>query len=501
MYINWLVDHTPGVDGRLQDISYLLGATFQILDRLVKDYESLGLMNKDIRYRFINPLVTAIAQGPPVSREELRGSMYDVYAAELEDETGPLRPPVHADTTPQENSETEGQDHHQQGPGLVFPEISTDARVNTEANGTLPQNHIHRPTPVSISRPANGIARTGFDAHRGMEEQLEQEFPTEPPHTAPHQDSEYSGSGYVSDYEPTEVISSGEFNRCWTCSRQANDADARAEAERLHNTEYSDRGVHNPQSNSDISQRDRSHSVESSDSYVEDPGALFLGPEPTDHELHEDLHRYYGTEAVTSNETIDEEDEDMRTLSQEISEVMELVQPEEDEDAWVISENPYEHYQPVDDFTVYHRSDSHDRDRRRGHHQRAHHDTHHRGRAGSNMLSTFVARMEALVQMRQFELENPHASDTQRARVYHSHLPRHARHAASDPFFIPAREVPRDEFARPIEVPRNPSPAQVERGRTESPLLPPLPHEPATVNPWETFRRAWMQERQRLGFR
>ncbi|KAL4749131.1 hypothetical protein BDW72DRAFT_214336 [Aspergillus terricola var. indicus] len=63
MYNNYLVEHMPNVPPNLQRLSYLLNATYNMLGQMIRDYEALGKINRDIGDRFIRPVVDQMALG------------------------------------------------------------------------------------------------------------------------------------------------------------------------------------------------------------------------------------------------------------------------------------------------------------------------------------------------------------------------------------------------------------------------------------------------------
>ncbi|KAL4818429.1 hypothetical protein BDW67DRAFT_190079 [Aspergillus spinulosporus] len=63
MYNNYLVEHMPNIPPNLQRLSYLLNATYNMLGQMIRDYEALGKINRDIGDRFIRPVVDQMARG------------------------------------------------------------------------------------------------------------------------------------------------------------------------------------------------------------------------------------------------------------------------------------------------------------------------------------------------------------------------------------------------------------------------------------------------------
>ncbi|CBF71333.1 predicted protein [Aspergillus nidulans FGSC A4] len=63
MYNNYLVEHMPNIPPNFQRLSYLLNATYNMLGQMIRDYEALGKINRDIGDRFIRPVVDQMARG------------------------------------------------------------------------------------------------------------------------------------------------------------------------------------------------------------------------------------------------------------------------------------------------------------------------------------------------------------------------------------------------------------------------------------------------------
>ncbi|KAL4992725.1 hypothetical protein BDW68DRAFT_193095 [Aspergillus falconensis] len=75
-YNNYLVDHMPNIPPNLQRLSYLLNATYNMLGQMIRDYEALGKINRDIGDRFIRPVVDQMARGDDPYGEPINEPAY-----------------------------------------------------------------------------------------------------------------------------------------------------------------------------------------------------------------------------------------------------------------------------------------------------------------------------------------------------------------------------------------------------------------------------------------
>ncbi|RDW83703.1 uncharacterized protein DSM5745_04029 [Aspergillus mulundensis] len=278
MYNNFLVEHIPNIPPTLQRSSYLLNAVYNMIAQMVRDYEVLGKINRDIGDRFIRPVVDQMARtddpyGQPINEPAYLPCepKHERYQSEIHKELASIIGDAQAETTPERHDSqsrnpivltaypagNESQDHahgvsdgpsHQRSSAdrtLHRPQVPRSQprrRTTHERLGPSDVPLVYRSSPFIVSptsEPAT-LARpipipSSYRRDLQSSHTVAQEshvFSSQSSYTMAAQSSsfgshrtDHSGDNLNdsdTEYAPTEVMSSFEFNRCWDEIRRAN---------------------------------------------------------------------------------------------------------------------------------------------------------------------------------------------------------------------------------------------------------------------------------------
>ncbi|KAL5000985.1 hypothetical protein BDV10DRAFT_192478 [Aspergillus recurvatus] len=302
MYNNYLVDHMPNIPPNLQRLSYLLNATYNMLGQMIRDYEALGKINRDIGDRFIRPVVDQMARGDDPYGEPINEPAYPAgeqdnkhllalsrsgaerHQSEVHRELASILGHAQTETeaerhirqtrnptvltaypgtrnneAPQDHTHGVGNGASQQGRAsngaLQYPHLSRvepHGRRNSDRLGPSDVPLVYRSSPFIVRHHSNTLERGTLsrpypmpNGYRNDNVQLAQQsipqssysvaqgFPSQSSHTLSAESSridnrpaEHSDDNTFNDsdteYAPTEVMSSFEFNRCWAEVRRDN---------------------------------------------------------------------------------------------------------------------------------------------------------------------------------------------------------------------------------------------------------------------------------------
>ncbi|KAL4927278.1 uncharacterized protein BDV17DRAFT_292713 [Aspergillus undulatus] len=263
MYNNYLVENMPHVSSRLQQTSYLLNTVYNIMIQIVRDYDDVCQINKDIGQSYIQPVLRQLSQRGRVVEEEKEVVAYPVLAVEVEAERVGQSDQQHEDSdeAAQAWAQTEVVGSHN-------TEARDSAAVNylqSKVNDTQTNQSQSRVTqwvhdPYSSRRRvdnANEAAgpgihdktddrntretETGYavrdlveDSYLPVETGPEAYFPSQSSHTMAVDGPSFDGPSFEdhrvisqqnydsdSDGADTEVMSSGEFNYSWARCKEA----------------------------------------------------------------------------------------------------------------------------------------------------------------------------------------------------------------------------------------------------------------------------------------
>ncbi|KAL6233270.1 hypothetical protein BDW75DRAFT_242158 [Aspergillus navahoensis] len=301
MYNNYLVDHMPNIPLKLQQLSYLLNTTYNILAQMIRDYEALGKINRDIGDRFIRPVVDQMAQGDDpygepidepaypagehenkhllaLSRSGAERHQSEVHR-ELASVLGHSQPETEAERrirrtcnptvltaylgirnrATQDHVHGAGYGASQQALGANgalhyphLPRVEPHGRRNPDRLGPSDVPLVYRSSPFIMRHHSNTVEQGALsrpypvpNGYRHDNPQLAQQaipqssysvaqwFPSPSSHTSAAESSRYDShpaehgeddtcNDSDTEYAPTEVISSFDFNRCWDEIRRAN---------------------------------------------------------------------------------------------------------------------------------------------------------------------------------------------------------------------------------------------------------------------------------------
>ncbi|KAL4803167.1 hypothetical protein BDV18DRAFT_163224 [Aspergillus unguis] len=468
MYNNWLVEHLPDVDRCLRECSYLLATAFRVMDQFIIDYRRIANIVTRLKRQYIHPLLEAISMHPSHTHEIPNPAVYHVFAMEIEQQRGPQG------FSPNDFA-------HDLEP------VSPQASINTQTIGTRTDVSVYgsstrSTSPITIPPRTYDPSRPPRDADFG----LENEIPTYPPHFASAQDSGYGdSSGYSSDYESTEPMSDGEFDRCLAIIRQTEaEAGSLTQAERSQTLDFSHNDIQNTtttmntNTNAVASCHQRSDTI---DSNVENPHALFLDSElaeSTEENVPLQTPYSYSNHSLTE-EAIDDEEDDDQTLTGHPNGTTTQDEPEDD-DSWVVAPNPWAHY--VDSPRTFISRPSPTHSLVATPHADASSDN------GNHTFRVFVERIQSLAHMRQYERIHPYTDTETLTRVYYDSLPEFAQHDVSEPPYVATREFLPADYGRVIAergrgrgngrthgAGRGRLQTRVDRLINNSPLLPLMP--------------------------
>ncbi|KAL4905148.1 hypothetical protein BDW74DRAFT_178155 [Aspergillus multicolor] len=278
MYNNFLVEHMPNIPPTLQRSSYLLNALYNMIAQMIRDYEVLGKINRDIGDRFIRPVLDQMLRaddpyGHPINEPAYPpcGPKHERYESEIQKELASIIGDAQDETTPERHDPqsrnpivmpvfptgNECEDHAQYLSNRPSHQESSAGRTSHQPQLHQPQPRrrstherlgpsdvplVYRSSPFIVSptsepaTPARPIPIPSSSRH-----DLQSSRTVSPESHAFSSQTSYTMAGQASsfgshrtnhsgdnlndsdtEYAPTEVMSSFEFNRCWDEIRRAN---------------------------------------------------------------------------------------------------------------------------------------------------------------------------------------------------------------------------------------------------------------------------------------